>query len=438
MGALAITNEYNTHMSLNKVQLEFVTTGEVYISDGVEGQGATSIVYRVRDSDGARWALKCLRPEQATRDRTKRFLNELYFCQSSGHKNVIQVIDHGFVLHEDRKCPFYVMPLYPSTLRKALVQGIPPNRVLHYFSNLLDGVEAAHLRGVIHRDLKPENVMHDPAQESMVVSDFGTAHFNAEAMFETVQTGLHDRLANFQYAAPEQRRPGMSVDHRADIYALGLMLNEMFTGQVLQGTGFARIASAAPDFAYLDEIVDRMVQHSATNRQGSIDEIKLALIARRNEFVSRQKLDELKREVIPSATVSHPLLAHPPRVVDVDIRGNTLTLYLDKPVTREWEEAFRTPRNMGFIGGSGPDDWRFERAGERTGASVRLPVHYLQPETAQPIIDNFKSYVEFANVQFRKNLEYAARSKQAAEQKALQDRIVEEEKRRKLLDKLKI
>ena len=69
---------------------------------------------------------------------------------------------------------------------------------------------------------------------------------------------LTSDLRIMQYAAPEQRIPDSSVDHRADIYALGLILNEMFTGEVPHGAGFKRIKEAAPNYAYLDVIVERM------------------------------------------------------------------------------------------------------------------------------------------------------------------------------------
>ena len=65
---------------------------------------------------------------------------------------------------------------------------------------------------------------------------------------------------DFQYAAPEQRRPDQSVDSRADIYALGLIINEMFTGHVIQGVDYERINSQDPDNGYLDYVVQLMVQ----------------------------------------------------------------------------------------------------------------------------------------------------------------------------------
>src|SRR5205807_2229991 len=162
--------------------LRFETTSETYVVEGVEGEGGTARVFRVLDSANQRWALKCLKAEEATTTRTKRFLNELNFSRISMHRNVVKIIDQGFVVQDGKKCPFYVMPLYPSTLRKLLKTGIPPENRMPYFSDVLDGVEAAHLQGVWHRDLKPENILHDPAENRLVVSDFGIAHFTAELM----------------------------------------------------------------------------------------------------------------------------------------------------------------------------------------------------------------------------------------------------------------
>lgn len=188
----------------------------------------------------------------------------------------------------------------------------------------------------------------------------------------------------------------------------------------------------------LDELVERMVQHSPGNRVRSVDEVKQQLIARKNDFISRQKLDDLRREVVPSSTPSRPFFENPPRVVDLDIQGSVLTLILDKKLPAKWIEAFKTPRAISFINGTGPESWNFEQFEDRTRAWVCLPTYYLQPATAQPIIDNFKGYVEFANTKFRQNLEIGARMEEEDRRKALQERVAAEEKRRKLRESLRI
>jgi serine/threonine protein kinase len=115
-------------------------------------------------------------------------------------------------------------------------KGIEPDGVLPIFSQILDGVESAHPQGVWHRDLKPENILYSLANGTLIVADFGIAHFEEQDLLTAVETQPNERLANFLYAAPEQKIRAKSADSRSDIYALGLMLHEMFTGDVPLGT----------------------------------------------------------------------------------------------------------------------------------------------------------------------------------------------------------
>lgn len=213
-----------------KAPQAFETLSDTYSVTGVIGEGGSGRVFAVTDSAGEVYALKCLFPDLSTTQKRKRFKNEVDFCSKQWHQNVIQIKDSGLVEWENVKVPFYVMPYLPGTLRKLLEQRIAPTRTLPLFSQILDGVEAAHLLGVIHRDLKPENILYDPSRDRLVVADFGIAHFEEELLATAVATKAGERLANLSYSAPEQRTRGAKVDQRADIYALGLILNEMFTG----------------------------------------------------------------------------------------------------------------------------------------------------------------------------------------------------------------
>src|SRR5262249_14350725 len=150
------------------------------------------------------------------------------------------------------------MPRYEGTLRTLIQARLPADQVLPLFDQILSGVEAAHLRGVHHRDLKPENILHDPTRQRLAIADFGIAHFGQEELLTAVETKHQERLANFTYAAPEQRIRGSMVDSRADIFALGLMLNEMFTGAVPLAAGHPLIRTFSQPHSYLDEIVGRM------------------------------------------------------------------------------------------------------------------------------------------------------------------------------------
>src|SRR5262249_14950910 len=158
------------------------------------------------------------------------------FLSNNRHPNIVTVTDFGIADAENLKGPFYVMKRYDGSLREQLAAGMPPDRVLGFFAQMLDGVEAAHLLGAIHRDLKPENFLFDARTQTLAIADFGIANFAERHLLTMVETTAQQRLANFMYAAPEQRTPGRETTNTADIYALGLILNEMFTGAVPHGT----------------------------------------------------------------------------------------------------------------------------------------------------------------------------------------------------------
>jgi serine/threonine protein kinase len=219
-------------MTPNRKSQTFETTFNVYTEVGFIGEGGAGKVYRVADEEGRCFALKLLRV--ASMQHRKRFRNEIAFCSKRSSPHIVTVLDHGFTIVADWRCPFYIMPLYATTLRALMAKGLQHDKVLPYYSQILDGVEAAHLQEVVHRDLKPENVLCDPSTDNLVIADFGIARFTEESLFTAVETRPQERLANFVYAAPEQRVRGGKISSQADIYALGLILNEMFTRQVLQ------------------------------------------------------------------------------------------------------------------------------------------------------------------------------------------------------------
>ncbi|CAG0947515.1 serine/threonine protein kinase, bacterial [Anaerolineae bacterium] len=392
------------------------------------GEGGSGRVYKVEDDNGKIYALKCLNPQRVTKEKTKRFKNELLFCSRNQHNNVLKVLDWGKAVIDEIKCPFYVMPFYPKTLRALIENGIAHQRVLPLFSQILDGVEAAHLQKVWHRDLKPENILYDDSTDCLIVADFGIAHFSAEILQTSLQTKTGTRLANFQYAAPEQREQG-NVDHRADIYALGMILNEMFTGTLLQGTGYKTIVSIAPEFSYLDALVDLMIRQSPSDRPQSIDEIKKELIGRQNEFVVRQRLGELKKTVIPDSQLDDPLINEPVKLIAVDYLNGNLVLKLSQRVTSQWIHAFRNIRNFSYYRGKEPVNFGFH---ENT-ASIAI-----EEQFAQKMTDMFKDYLNRANEEYKRMMFEQKHQKERAERQTLQNKIQEEEKRQRILKNVKI
>lgn len=310
---------------------------EEYTFVGQRGCGGSGIVFEVRDSSGQHLALKTLN-SNIPRAKISRFKNEIEFCLRPPSDRIVRVLDYG---RTDKGSPFYVMPLYSSTLRDRIRDGIPLAEVLPLYNQILDGIEAAHLLGVYHRDIKPENILSD-AETGLVLADFGIAHFQEDQLRTTIKTNSNEKLANFVYAAPEQRSLESGVDYRADIYALGLILNEMYTKQVAHGTGFRRIEDVAPEYAYLDGLVDMMIQQQPNQRPESIRRVKEELIGRGNEFVRLQRLGELRRRVVPEPEIDDPILEDPIRVIEkLDYNKGVLMLKLNRPVNLEFDECFK-------------------------------------------------------------------------------------------------
>lgn len=156
--------------------------------DRVLGEGGAGRIWYATDTGWSDVAIKILMPERATAEKRKRFKNEILFCQRSNQPHIIQVIDYGNTRIGSATTPFYVIPLLEASFRDRMAATHDIARRLAYFDQLLSGVEAARLQGVVHRDLKPENVLYDPSRDVVVVSDFEIAHFTDDELYTSVET----------------------------------------------------------------------------------------------------------------------------------------------------------------------------------------------------------------------------------------------------------
>jgi serine/threonine protein kinase len=393
------------------------------------GEGGSGRVFKVEEEGtGKLFAVKYFSSEQASTEKVKRFKNELFFSLKNTHKNILTAVDYGMWQSRRGEVPFYVMPFYPKTLKSLMKEGQAQSNAENLISQLLDGVEAAHLKGIWHRDLKPENILIDESGKIPVVADWGAAHFTEAELHTLVETSPHTRLANFYYAAPEQRRPGLKVDARADIYALGLIINEIFTGEIIQGHNFKRIADVSQEFAYLDAVVERMVQQSADARISSVEEVKKQLLAHRMAYVSRQKLDSLRQRVIPSSEPSDPLIETPVKLISVDYRQGVIYLKLNHSVSQDWIQAFQTTDYREAIWNKGPENFQFQRD------TAYIDIDEGQ---AQKLIDDFKRFLELGNEKYRQTQQRIQREREEAEREQLRREVEQEELRQRMLKNLR-
>src|SRR5882762_5031612 len=188
------------------------------------GRGGMGEVYRAMDLTlGQSVALKFL-PEEASKNQRllERFHGEVRVARLVSHPNVCRVYDIG----EIDGAPFISMEYVDGEDLSGLLTRIgrlPADKALDTARKLCAGLAAAHDRGVIHRDLKPQNIMMNKRGE-VIIMDFGLA-----AIADHL-TGPEARNGTPAYMAPEQLR-GEAVTAKSDIYALGLVLYELFTGK---------------------------------------------------------------------------------------------------------------------------------------------------------------------------------------------------------------
>jgi eukaryotic-like serine/threonine-protein kinase len=199
-----------------------------YEVQSVLGEGGMGIVYGVRHrSLDKRFALKVMRADMAQQDDVAaRFIQEARAAAAILHPNVVQITDFGELTSS---APYFVMELLDGApLSKLLKSGGPPPfaRALRIVKQVAAALGAAHAAGVVHRDLKPDNI-HVTSNDVVKVLDFGVAKVAGAGRLTRTGTVY----GTPHYMSPEQAS-GDEVDHRADIYALGIIMYEMFAGRV--------------------------------------------------------------------------------------------------------------------------------------------------------------------------------------------------------------
>jgi len=257
---------------------------------GELGRGGMGIVYKARDKEtGGVVALKVLQAEIAAHpDVIERFKSELLLARKITHKNVCRT--HELLRFGDTVA-ISMEYVEGESLRAILRRfgGVPLRRGVEWTAQVCSALAEAHAQGVVHRDLKPENILI-ARDGSAKVMDFGIAH-SLES--QATATAMATIIGTPAYMSPEQAE-GKPVDHRTDIYALGLVLYEMFTGrQAFQadtpiGMLTARLqetppppSSVEPDLPdRIDRAIVKCLERKPDKRFQSVSEVEAALTSR--------------------------------------------------------------------------------------------------------------------------------------------------------------
>src|ERR671935_550187 len=190
------------------------------------GHGGMATVYRAHQETLDRTvAVKVLSEHLATSDEfMQRFTREARTAANMQHPNVITVHDFG---QDERGVPYLVLEYVDgATLADLMDDGLDDARIPDLLDQIAAGLDYAHARGVIHRDIKPGNILLTE-EGRVVLADFGLASLLQGASHLTMTGGV---IGTPEYMSPEQAS-GDPVDHRTDVYALGIVLYEMLTGE---------------------------------------------------------------------------------------------------------------------------------------------------------------------------------------------------------------
>jgi serine/threonine protein kinase len=261
------------------------------------GEGGMGVVYLAEHPViGKKVAMKAIHPELSKNsDVVSRFVTEAKAVNQIGHEHIVDIADFGNT--PEGEFYFVMEYLQGESLSDRLRREtqIPYPRALSIGAQIADALNASHAQGIIHRDLKPENIFlcHRGQNRDFVkVLDFGLAKLTMGDLKVTHKTRTGSVMGTPYYMSPEQCEGKIEIDHRADVYSLGVLIFEMLTGKVpFGGEGYGEIIvkhvtmpppsvrSVVPDLPeYLDLILYRVLAKDRDQRFQTMAELRDALL----------------------------------------------------------------------------------------------------------------------------------------------------------------
>lgn len=238
------------------------------------GEGGMASVYRgIQPSLNRSVAIKFLSHKLVEENTiVERFNRESLIIARLSHPNIIHVIDRGI---SDDGMPYFVMDFVEGTNLSVLMKepGFDLNRKLDIIIQVCKALSYAHKNGVVHRDIKPANILIDK-EGNALVSDFGIAQFYEEGKDEDELTREGVVMGTLAYMSPEQKSGSKNVTAASDLYSLGVMMYELFTGKRPEGhfkLPSEHHSSVPKEF---DAVVANCLESDPDDRYKSADEVK--------------------------------------------------------------------------------------------------------------------------------------------------------------------
>lgn len=261
--------------------------GYIEVNEAI-GEGGNAIVYNAQFGQN-QVALKVL-AEQKNSSKYERFVTEFReIVQLSDTKAVVPIYFFGQIEIGDFTFPYILMKKYPYTLKdwKGSKQFSNFNDLERTLKNLLNILSVIHERNIVHRDLKPENILVDENGE-MVLADFGISWFDPEFYERLVHTKKSDRMANYDFSAPEQFEKNSQPHLTMDIFSLGQIITWLITGGVARGNR-TPLTNHDKSFVIIEPIISKMLSRSPKERPQSIEDVRVMLGQKINEFKGHEK-----------------------------------------------------------------------------------------------------------------------------------------------------
>jgi serine/threonine protein kinase len=274
---------------------------------GLVGQGGMGAVYRARQPGLDRYVAIKILPPDASSDPAfaQRFTREARALAQLSHPNIVAVHDVG----QSGGLYYLVMEFVDGVnLRQAMQAGqIGPAQAIKIVQQICDALQYAHDEGVVHRDIKPENILIDK-KGRLKIADFGLAKLLGREGADVNLTATDQVMGTLRYMAPEQMQASNKVDHRADIYSLGVVFYELLTNEVPMGRFPAPSKKVQIDVR-LDEVVLRALEREPDLRYQRVGDVKADVdtISRGEGAVSRPGASDLDQAVLaafPSGKVA--------------------------------------------------------------------------------------------------------------------------------------
>jgi serine/threonine protein kinase len=278
-------------------------------------RGGMGVVYKGYQPSLDRWvAIKTLPMDLAgDRELVSRFQREAKAMSLLNHANIVQVIDSG-----QDKGQYYIAMEYvegPSVKDLLKSETIDTTKIFDVLIQTCDGLDYAHKKNLVHRDIKPANLLYEEKTGSVKIADFGIAHFTKKDEDMLTLTANNVGMGTMNYMAPEQKVDAGGVDHRADIYAIGVIIYEAFTGKLPLGK-FKLPSEVNPKLSrHLDAIVQKCLASDKADRYASCADVKAALqearAATTDTSIRRSMRDALDRTltaISPNRTVGYLVL----------------------------------------------------------------------------------------------------------------------------------